>query len=109
MFSLRKSEPACFGCGDVTKLSKTGHCNMCTWAISQRNTLAAEHEAAELRAEALKKLDAEIEIVRARSEIAQKACKDEQKVLIDRNVKLSQDLIIAYRKLKTLEAVPVEG
>ena len=69
----------------------------------------AEHQERLDRDAALKKLDAEIEAVKIRASIATKACKDEQRVLIDRNVKLSQDLIIAYRKLKGLESVTTDA
>ena len=103
-----KKVAMCLGChAQDEKLSMSGHCSVCTWAISQRFQLEAQALENEIKSDALKALDDAMEMIKIRAEVAQKACLQEQQVLVKRNVKLSQDLILAYRKLKTLESVKV--
>ena len=102
-----KKPALCLGCHEQdVKLSMTGHCAACSWAISQRYHLEEARQDAEDKAAALEALEQAMEMIEIRAQVAQKACLQEQQVLVKRNVKLSQDLIVAYRKLKTLEAVP---
>ena len=119
MFGLTKHDPECYGCGKVDKLSRKGFCSMCEWAISQRNDLAGQKLENEIKSDALRQLDEQIEKERILAEYkisaAQQSERDtikaaglEGQILIERNAKLRADLIKAFRKIKTLEGVKSE-
>ena len=116
MLGITKVQPACLGCGTVTKLSRKGMCNWCEWAISQSKTLNAQKLECEIKTDALRQMDDQIEKERILAEIAIrkaqsserdiiKAAGLEGQILAERNTRLRSDLIKAFRKIKQLEAV----
>ena len=117
MIGFKKVEPFCLGCKETGfKLSRSGHCADCAWAISQRFDLAGERLENEIKSDALKALDDAAEMIKIRAEInvnearqregdIVKAAGLEAKILTERNIRLRSDLIKAFRKIKTLEEV----
>jgi len=85
-------------CRAETKLSMAGFCATCDWALSQRHELEGQRIENEIKADALKQMDATVE-----------AAAIESKILFERNVKIRADLIKAFRRIQTLESVPLRA
>jgi hypothetical protein len=100
-------DPACKNptCRAVEKLSMSGYCSECSWALSQRHMLLGQQLENEMKADEIKHLNKCLKACEVTGKELVESSHINQAVLVEENVRLRANLIKAHHKLVALRTV----